>query len=167
MRAMGSHDLEIVHRPLYSYAEADYLAGVSRGTARRWLTGYAYVRPEGARVLRPPITPDHEDQGAASFLDLVEVVAIGRLKRVGFSLPRIRAVVHTCQQLLGVPRPLTSLRFKTDGHDIFVDSGPMLLEVGKRKGQQAWFEVLEPFLRDLDYAQEIARRWWPLVVRHV
>jgi uncharacterized protein (DUF433 family) len=158
----GNHDLEIVHRPLYSYAEADSLAGASRGTARRWLTGYAYVRPEDARVARPPITPDHEDRDGVTFLDLVEVITIDRLKRAGFSLPRIRTIVRNCQQVLGVPRPLTSLRFKIDGREIFVDRGTMLLEVGKRKGQQVWTEALEPFLHDLDHAHDIARRWWPL-----
>ncbi|HLH21804.1 MAG TPA: DUF433 domain-containing protein [Chloroflexota bacterium] len=159
---MSSHDLEIVQRPLYSYAEADYLAGVSRGTARRWLTGYAYMGSEGPHVVQPPITSRRDAQGAASFLDLVEIIAIGRMRQTGLSLPRIRIVVHNCQEVLGVPRPLTRLRFKTDGRDIFVDCGPVLLEVGKRKGQQAWTEVLEPFLRDLDYAHDVARRWWPL-----
>ncbi len=33
-------DGQLVTLPLYSYADVDYLADVSRGTARRWLTGY-------------------------------------------------------------------------------------------------------------------------------
>src|SRR5579883_2574052 len=83
---MSSHDLEIVQRPLYSYAEADYLAGVSRGTARRWLTGYAYMGSEGPHVVQPPITSRRDAQGAASFLDLVEIIAIGRMRQTGLSL---------------------------------------------------------------------------------
>jgi uncharacterized protein (DUF433 family) len=27
---------------------------------------------------------------------------------------------------------------------------------------RAWEEVLEPFLEDVEYEEEIVRRWWPL-----
>ena len=150
-------------RPLYGYAEADYLAGVSRGTSRRWLSGYAY-QFNGVLVQQPPITPqtEHEREPGASFLDLVEIVAIGRLKEVGFSLPLIRKIVRNCQELLAEPRPLATLRFKVGGRDIFVRLGDTLLEGGKRKGLQAWTQVLDPFLEDLDYVEEVASRWWPL-----
>ena len=97
-----------------------------------------------------------------SFLDLVEIVAIGRLKQAGFSTRAIRQIVHNCQETLGVPRPLTTLRFKTDGRDVFVDQGDMLVEVGRRKRMQAWNDVLAPFLDALDYTGDIASRWWPL-----
>lgn len=36
-----------------------------------------------------------------------------------------------------------------------------LLNVGLRRGMQAWDEVLDPFLDTLDYEEELARRWWP------
>jgi uncharacterized protein (DUF433 family) len=148
-------------RPLYTYAEADHLAGVSRGTARRWLAGYRYRDAASSLVWQPPVTPGRSAEGAASFLDLVEVAAIGGLKEIGFSLPQIRNIVVHCQQLLNVPRPLTSLRFKTDGREMFVDRGDTLLEVGRRKGQEAWTDVLQPFLQNLDYNERVVRRWWP------
>jgi uncharacterized protein (DUF433 family) len=153
---------EIVYQPLYTYADADYLAGVSRGTAKRWLAGYAYGRHQHTRVASPPITAVEEDREAVAFVDLVEITAIGGLKAMGFSLKQIRAVVENCQQILGVARPLTTLRFKTDGREIFVDRGESLLEIGRRKGQMAWAQVLDPFLATLDYnAEGVARRWWP------
>lgn len=148
--------------PRYGFADADHLAGVSRGTSRRWLSGYAYTRQAGWRVSRPPITPGAANHAAVSFIDLLEIVAIGRLKEFGFSLSRIRQLVSNCQELIGVSRPLTTLKFKTDGQEIFVDKGDVLLEVGRRKGMQAWNEILEPFLRDLDYTAGLASRWWPL-----
>jgi hypothetical protein len=40
-----------------SDTDADYLAGVSRGTLKRWLTGYGYWAPDGQRVVQPPLTP--------------------------------------------------------------------------------------------------------------
>ncbi len=67
-------------RPLYSFAEADRLAGVTRSTSSRWLKGYRYwYTPEERRVL-PPITPDSSPREAVSFIDLVEVVATGKLR---------------------------------------------------------------------------------------
>ena len=159
---MGAPALASVQRPLYTYAEADRVAHVSRGTARRWLTGYTYWAAEGSYRDQPPVTTGRDDDDGVSFLDLVEIVAIGRLKDCGFSLKQIREIVRNCQRILGVARPLTTLRFETDGREIFVDRGPTLLEVSRRKGQQAWTEGLAPFLQDLNYAEEVARRWWPL-----
>jgi hypothetical protein len=78
-----------VARPLYSFADADRLAGVSRGTSKRWLAGYVYVNPHGELVRRPPITPGTEGPGAVSFIDLIEIVAIGGLKSIGFTLIQI------------------------------------------------------------------------------
>lgn len=43
----------LVQRTLYSYAEADHLAGVARGTARRWLTGYALLIVPSATMGHP------------------------------------------------------------------------------------------------------------------
>ena len=152
-------------RPLYGFADADYLANVSRGTAKRWLEGYAYYDTHGQQVVQPPITPgvQREGQGSVSFLDLVDIAAIGRLKEVGFSLRMIREIVRNCQEILGVPRPLTTLRLKTGGREVFVDRGDVLLEVGRKKWMQAWNEVLEPFLQELDYdANQLVARWWPL-----
>jgi len=151
-----------IARPLYSFAETDRLAGVSRGTSRRWLKGYAYKASDGLIVQRPPITTGIEREGAASFIDLIEVVAIGGLKKLGLTLSEIRKIVTECQADLGYPRPLTSLKFKTDGRDTFVSVGDHLLGLRRRRGQRAWDEVLEPFLQELDYRDAYASRWWPL-----
>ena len=158
----ASSDIERLISPRYTYAEADRLAGVSGGTARRWLTGYSYRDAAGSSVELPPITPGGSQAGAASFLDVVELVAIGGLKDAGFSLRAIRQVVRNCQEILGVDRPLTSLTFNVGGRDVFVDQGDVLVEVGRRKRMQAWNEVLAPFLANLDYTHEVASRWWPL-----
>ena len=108
-------------QPRYSFAEADHLAAVSRGTARRWLAGYTYRGRNGHRVPVPPVTPRAEQPDAVSFLDLVEIAAIGGLKDAGFSMAAIRGMVQNCQEILGVARPLTSLRFKVGGREIFVE----------------------------------------------
>src|SRR3990172_1864539 len=151
----------LVNRPLYGFSEADRLANVSRGTSKRWLAGYDYTAKD-KRVRQPPITPRTNATAAVSFTDLLEVVAIGRLKVFGFSLGQVRTIVGNCQRTLEVERPLTTLRFKIGGREIFVERAYELLEGGRRRGRQAGRGVLEPFLQDLDYSQEIAHRWWPL-----
>ena len=151
-----------VGRPLYSYADADRLAGVSRGTAKRWIAGYRSTNAQGETVDYPPVTPGKDDLGAVSFVELIEIVAIGRFRNFGFSIKRIRQIVRDCQSLLNVSRPLTMAKFKVGGRDIFVNQGETLLGLGKKKGQQAWNDILGPFLEELDYTGAYATRWWPL-----
>ena len=150
-------------RPRYSFADADYLANVTRGTAKRWLEGEAYYDSHGQHIVQLPVTLGAKKQESVSFVDLVEIVAIGRLQGAGFSLRMIRKLVGNCQEILGVLRPLTTLRFKTDGRDVFVVRGDVRLEVGRKKRMRAWNEVLQPCLQELEYdASQIAARWWPL-----
>jgi uncharacterized protein (DUF433 family) len=151
-----------VARPLYSYAEADQLAGVSWGTAKRWIAGYIYRNTQGDRIASPPVTPGLEDHGDVSFADLIEIIAIGRLRSIGFSVKGLRKLVEDCQARLNISRPLITLKFKADGLDLFVNQGDMLLGLGKRRGQRAWNEILGPFLEDVDYTDAFVSRWWPL-----
>ena len=142
-----------LYRPLYMLSDVDRLARVSRGTAKRWLWGYGqYQAVSGS---------SSHGYSAASFLDLVEVIAIGKLKQRGFPLPLIRQIVQYTQQLLGMERPLISAQFRIAGRDIFIEVEDRLIEVGRHRGQTAWHEVLAPFLEDLDYTQDLASTWWP------
>lgn len=159
----GKIDAELLETPLYSYSEAEYLAGVTRGTARRWLAGYQYKSPTAGYVSRPPVTVKSErDESGISFIDLVEIVAIGGLKAFGFTLREIRSIVANTQEVLQVRRPLTTVAFKVGGRDAFVAEDGQLLSVLRGKRQRAWDEVLQPFLATLDYSDYFARRWWPL-----
>lgn len=157
-----ANEVDFLRLPLYNYAESDYLAGVTRGTSKRWVDGYEYWDTRGMKVVRPPVTAREREQGGISFLDLIEIRAIGNLKAAGFSLKEIRNIVLTCQQIYKVEHPLVTLRFKVSGRDIFVHQSGDLVEVGKRRGQYAWYDFLAPFLRDVEYEHELARRWYPL-----
>lgn len=156
----------LLTRPFYTFSEADCLAGVPRGTSRRWLVGYRYRGRDGDAVQRPPVTPHAGDErpSSVSWVDLIEIVAIGLLKEKGFSLRRIRDIVQLCQDTLGEQNPLAMRKFKTDGRSIFLSLGEHLLDVShwRRKGMMAWDTVLGPFLETLDYEGDIARRWWPM-----
>lgn len=111
----------------------------------------------------PPITPGPEPKEAASFVDLLEVATIGRLKKKGFSYQRIRKIDEYCKLYLQRPRPLVTETFKARGREIFVEaSHGVLLNVGYEAGLLAWEEVLDPFLDDVEYENELVRRWWPM-----
>lgn len=157
-------ELARLTHPLYSYSEADRLANLTRGTARRWLAGYTRDGRAGARVELPPVTGrDREPgDGSVSFLDLIELIAIRGLKQQGFGLPRIRQVVDYCRDQLHTDYPLASLPLKVGGRDIFVEHEDRLLNVLRHRGSRAWSEVLEPFLATLDYREAFGSRWWPL-----
>lgn len=157
---------ELFSLPLYSYADADRLAGVSRGTSSRWVKGYQYWNPYGERVAQSSMTarPDAEPERGVSFLDLISIKAIDGLRKLNFSTRAIRRVIEYCQDELGVAYPLATQTFKADRRRIYMRAGDgRLIEVlGGQQGAQAWDEVLDPFLDTLDYQNDLARRWWPL-----
>jgi uncharacterized protein (DUF433 family) len=110
------------------------------------------------------MTTSRKPEEGVSFLDLVSIKAIDGLRRMNFSTRAIRQVVQYCQDELGMAYPLATQTFKTDRRKIYLRAGEgRLLEVlGGQKGAQAWDRILEPFLQDLDYHNEFARRWYPL-----
>jgi uncharacterized protein (DUF433 family) len=162
MMSSVSYDHPSVNRPLYSFAEADRIARVTPNTSRRWLKGYSFWY-DGEHRTMPPVTWTPEPKDAVSFVDLMEVATIGKLRQKGFSFKRIRKINATARFYLQAERPLVTERFKVKGRDIFVDDGfGILVDVGHRAGMQAWDEVLDPFLDTVEYEGEIVRRWWPL-----
>ena len=160
MTTVGQDSEGVLFAPRYSFGEADRIAGVSRGTSRRWLTGAGVTNAGEATRRRPPVTRRATDQDV-SFIDLVEIVAVGRLRQDGFSLGFIRGAVDFCADELHIEHPLASGRFKHGGHDLFIDFHGELLDVGRRKRELAWATVLSPFLETLDYRDDIACQWWP------
>ena len=150
--------------PRYSYAEADRIAGVGRGTSKRWLKGSQYQLADNRTVHQPPIASTQPVERGVSFLELIEVAAIGRLKELHFTLQRLRRLMDEARTVLGVSRPLVELRFRTDGRALFVqqNEGESLVSISQPKAQQAWDEVLDPFLTTVEYAGDLAHRWWPM-----
>jgi len=111
----------------------------------------------------PPVTPGLGEQEAVAFVDLMEVAAVSKLRKKGFSFKRIRQINAYCRLYLKERRPLVTQKFKMAGQDIFLDEDfDILVDVGREAGMLAWREVLKPFLEDVEYENELARRWWPL-----
>lgn len=162
-----SYEHPSVNRPLYSFAEADRIARVTPNTSRRWLKGYHFWHG-GVRREMPPVTPTTKTREAVTFVDLMEVATIGQLRKKGFSFKRIRQINAYCRLYLKEPRPLVTQEFKVAGQDIFLDVDfDILVEVGREAGMLAWREVLQPFLEDVEYENDLVRRWWPLGREHM
>ena len=148
--------------PRYSYTEADRIAGVTRGTAKRWLEGYTYRDSSGSQRSSKPVTERERPKGPVSFADLVEIAAINRWKDLHWSLRKIRTIVTECQEIFDVEHPLISMRFKADGRRAFVTTaeGKFVGLLGAKR-QQAWAEIFE-FLETIEYEGDFAAKWWPL-----
>lgn len=162
MMGSVSYEHPSVKRPLYSFAEADRIVRVTPGTSRRWLKGYHFWYGEQRHEM-PPVTPDLGEQESVAFVDLMEVATVSALRKRRFSFKRIRQINAYCRLYLQEPRPLVTQKFKVAGQDIFLDADfDVLVDVGREAGMLAWREVLEPFLENVEYENELARRWWPL-----
>jgi uncharacterized protein (DUF433 family) len=156
---------EVLTLPAYSYAEADALARVSKGTGKRWIEGYSYKGTKGERVFKEPVTPGLANESGISFLDLIEIAAIGRFLERGFQLRDVREIVRDCQRYFDLQRPLTTARFRTGARQAYVERGKgVLFAVGRQKarGGYAMEDILGPFLEELDYTGDWATKWWPL-----
>ena len=109
-----SYEHPSVRRPLYSFAEADRIAGVTRDTSRRWLKGYSFWYEDERREM-PPVTPTTGTREAVNFVDLMEVATIGRLIKKGFSLKRIRKINATARFYLRNVAPARNGDFQGQG----------------------------------------------------
>lgn len=87
MMGSVSYEHPSIKRPLYSFAEADRIARVTPNTSRRWLKGYSFWY-DGERRDMPPVTWTPEAKDAVSFVDLMEVATIDKLRKRGSASSR-------------------------------------------------------------------------------
>ena len=147
--------------PMYTFAEAGRLAGVSSSTVRNWLFGYV-TRDRDV----PPLFKLPDEQGPmVSFLQLIEIVVAGRFRkahRVPF--PRVRRAYENAQRQFELEHPFAHLRLEALGGHIVtwieeepVSSAQALDEPTQRTLPGLVQETLEQIL----YVEELASRWWP------
>lgn len=152
-----------VFAPRYSYAEAERLAGVSRGTAKRWLRGYRHRGRDGEPRFREPVIPgdrQSDADGYVSFADLVEIAAVNHFRRQRWSLGAIRALIAECRTIFEVDRPLITERFKRKAPAVFPKEITWFADLSPQQRTQAW-ETIRAFLDALDYEGGFVSTWWP------
>lgn len=170
-----SRPLQMLGLGIYSPGEGARLLRVPAQSLRRWARGYTYWAPgHRTRLESKPITrsdlPVIRGQRALSFLELMELRVVAKLRRKGISLQHIRDAAGIAREVLGVRHPFASRRIFTDRKRIltYLDAPPAefaMVELHwKTVNQLIAGPVIEPLLEDLDFdeASGVANRWWPL-----
>lgn len=164
---------------LYPLPDAARLAQLDLKTARRWAVGYDY-RTHGELRHSPGVMPlTLAAAGRSRDLTFVEMLTLRLVKgfrdaRLG--LRTIKRVAEVAAAEYQTPLPFVTRRFRTDGRKIFIElqHAPAaneepdlprhereLIEV--LSGQRAFADIVEPSLfQNVDWAEDIASRWWPL-----
>lgn len=145
----------------YGIPEASRLARVNVRTATRWITGSGAAHH--GRLFRTDL-PAIGHRHALSFLDLIDLLVVGRFRDVGVSLQTVRRVYARLSQTLETSHAFSHHRLLTDGRTVFMET---LDHVGDKQldevlsGQKAMPEILKPYLRQIEYAPDTqtAVRW--------
>lgn len=152
---------DAAERPIYAPSEAARYAGFSTHSVARWRAGYSYPTQRGPRR-SDPLTGG-QGHGLLTFNELLEVAVVAAARRSRVPMKSIRRAIGAARDLYGVNRPLVTMRFMHDGKDIFIRE----LEAGgsryvnlSRHGQVVWDHIRD-VLRDIDFEDDVAVRWWP------
>ena len=155
---------------IYTVPEASRLTGVSTGRIRRWLKGYTYTARK-KRYSSPRLWTGQfkavDNKLALGFLDLIEVKLVDAFLSLGVSWGVIhKARDHAQKWFPGESHPFCTRKFLTDGRQIFLqlhrETGEAsLVEIAGN--QQVFAQIMQPFLKELEFSAENAlERWWPL-----
>lgn len=155
---------------IYGIAEASRLTGVSDHRIRYWLRGYAYKLENGHRKKFPPKwkrqLPDVGHRVALGFLDLMEVRFVDFFRREGVKWKVINKAASKARKHFNKTHPFSTLRFKTDGYDIFAESsneeGDLhLYDIAE--DQQCFERILQQYLlQGVEFDEKgNAYRWYP------
>lgn len=155
---------------LYGRREASRLTGAKSESIRRWLAGYDRAGTHYEPLWNPLIST--EDELVLDFRDLMELRAVVSLtarkspKGASIGIRTMRKAIKLAEERLGASRPLSTLRFKTDGARIFFEDlesaeGEPAIE-DLFTGQKQMRSVIEQTLQDIDFDDGLPQLWWPL-----
>lgn len=155
----------------YTVAEAARLAPTSSQTVWRWLRGSGDGQQDGAAHNSRPPSPAGGKVPAVSFLELVEIVIVAGFRRDAGgrrvpTLARIQRAHGYLSEKLGIQYPFASLDLLQRGGRVLHDfeqedpgPGAFTVDVGNR---HAFAGTVEDELRNIDYEDGVACRWFPL-----
>ena len=145
----------------YSIPEASRLARSKVNTARYWIAGSASA--DSGSLLQLDL-PRVNGRYALSFLDLIDLHVVARLREYVVSLQSIRRVFEKLSERLNTKHPFSHSRLFTDGRTVFAEfkdtSGDQSFEEILSR-QHAISDILKPFLNKIEYDKQtkIASRW--------
>lgn len=159
------HDsLGLIGIGLYTPAEAERLVGVRAQRIVRWLRGSVAHGRHYERLWRSQIDLG-DGRVYLGFGDLMEVRVADAFIRAGLSPQKVRRAIEKGREIIGEERPLSTVRFRTDGRSIFLH---VLEEEGTHtmidvlKSQYAFRDFIEPSLKNIEFDEAgVPVRWWP------
>jgi len=169
----------ILGRGLYPLAEAARIAQLPAQTARRWAMGNTYKFKGGYRSSAGLATmelPEILGKRDLTFQELLTLRMVRAFRAAGLGLRTIKRVAAKAASDYGVPTPLVTKRFRTDGRRVFMElrqelpaneessaSRHELRLIDVLSGQEQFAQLVEPSLfRNLEWQDDWqASRWWP------
>lgn len=153
---------DILGRGIYSVPEVAHYTGLKSSTVRRWAFGY--------RDYPGIIDPDIPQTGrgkAISFLAMMELYLMSRFLDAGMRPDRFRVAAGEVARLKGLSHPFAFEHLeeyiREDGKDFYFRVGEDAWQklTGRNKGNFTWDLVVRPYLHEVEFHNEYARRWFP------
>jgi uncharacterized protein (DUF433 family) len=153
---------------LYGIGEGAAYLAIPSSTLASWAYGYKrHVHGGGTSTTRPVITavrPERRDEAAMPFIGLGEAYALAAFRKAGLPMQRIRPAIDALASELGLAHALASRQLYTDGAEVLYDyaqhagdtpEGESARElVVVRNGQRVFTEVVDQYLRRIDFASD-------------
>jgi uncharacterized protein (DUF433 family) len=101
-------------------------------------------------------------------MEMIEIAFVSTFRVAGVSLQRIRKAREYAQNEWNIDFPFARLRFKTDGHHVFLDlekeepdRATNKIIVASEYGQVAWTNLIAERFSQFTYEHELALIWHP------
>lgn len=154
---------EYLGNGIYSLSDASFITGISSRSINRWVKGYKRQDKEYDPLISIDYAPI-EDFYSISFLDLMELYFVKEFRKYNVPLKTIRIAYNKAREIIQFDHPFSTMKFKTDGKHILADIPDIDDEafLNLVKSQFSFKKVLEPFLKSVDFEEDIIHRYWPL-----
>jgi uncharacterized protein (DUF433 family) len=142
--------------PNYTILEACHYLRIAPSTLKPWVLGRGRShRLIEAAALRPTLL--------LSFTNLVEIHVLHAIRhKHGVKSGKVRRALDYVRRRMGVPHPLATQDFKTDGIDLFIENALDELVIASEGGQVALREAFVNHLERVEHDEAgFARRLFP------
>lgn len=155
---------EFLGHGIYDRRDASRLTGASPQLVTRWLRGY---RGTAGKAYPPLWRPEFQqaEELTLSFRDLMELHSVWTFRKAGLSGQLLRKAMRRASEIIGVERPFSTSRFKTDGVSIMlelepVEGEPRMIDIFSSQYQMR--QVIEQSLRNVEFDGNQPSLWRPL-----
>lgn len=162
VRRVQVANYDLIGIGLYTTSEAQRLLGIPASKISRWLRGHEAKGKRYEPLWRSQVDL-HDDSVYLGFRALMEMRTAHRFMQAGVSPQAIRRAIKEAQKYVSDERPLSTTKFKTDGHTIFLEiadeeNDKRLLDLFRK--QYAFSRIIERSLKDIEFEGISPRRWW-------